>query len=78
VWWAPQRALSNLMLLGRSVILDVDYLHLWTLEAMEGLMIQGQAASESGRCDGRFNRTPSSVKKSEARQGRRGGIDHDV
>jgi hypothetical protein len=34
-----KRALSNLMFLSRSVILDVDYLHLWTLEVMEGVMI---------------------------------------
>jgi hypothetical protein len=39
-------------------------------------MIQGLAAPESGRCDGRFNHTPS--LKSEASQGQRGGQDHDV
>jgi hypothetical protein len=56
-----KRALSNLRQLGRNVISDVDFLHLWTLSLMEKLTIQGLATPESGRCDFRFNRTPNPV-----------------
>jgi hypothetical protein len=59
---ACEQALSNLMELGRSVISDVDYLHSWTLRMVEKVMVQGLATPESGRCDGRLNRTPNSER----------------
>ena len=52
------------------MISEVDCLHLWTLRMMEKVMIQGLATPESGRCDGRFNRTPNPV---QSRKHDRGG-----
>ena len=40
-----------LMLLGRSVISDVDHSHPWTLRVVEKVRIRALANPESGECD---------------------------
>ena len=45
--WNDKKSMEKVMIQG--------------LALMEKVMIQGLATLESGRCDGRFNRTPNPV-----------------